>query len=76
MSELLVAVLVLECWQLRATAAASAAADFAPVSPPIQVSPDGGTVASGSWTCLVKLWDIEVGKARPPLPVERHAAST
>ncbi|CAN0147307.1 unnamed protein product [Ectocarpus fasciculatus] len=25
----------------------------------IQVSPDGGTVASGSWTCLVKLWDIE-----------------
>lgn len=27
-----------------------------------QVSPDGGTVASGSWTCLVKLWDIEVSR--------------
>ncbi|CAN0235899.1 unnamed protein product [Pylaiella littoralis] len=25
----------------------------------IQVSPDGGTVASAGWTCLVKLWDIE-----------------
>ncbi|CAM9575668.1 unnamed protein product [Ectocarpus sp. 6 AP-2014] len=25
----------------------------------IQVSPDGSTVASGSWTCLVKLWGIE-----------------
>ncbi|CBN79037.1 conserved unknown protein [Ectocarpus siliculosus] len=33
-------------------------ADDRPLSA-IQVSPDGGTVASGSWTCLVKLWDIE-----------------
>lgn len=24
-----------------------------------QVSPDGRTVASGSWSCLIKLWDLE-----------------
>eukprot|EP00903_Cladosiphon_okamuranus_P016638 g15346.t1 len=33
-------------------------ADDRPLSA-VQVSPDGGTVASGSWTNLVKLWDIE-----------------
>ncbi|CAM9300004.1 unnamed protein product, partial [Discosporangium mesarthrocarpum] len=25
----------------------------------IKVSPEGGMVATGSWTCLVKLWDIQ-----------------
>lgn len=35
----------------------------------LDFSPDGGTLASGSWDKFVRLWDPRTGEPKPPLPM-------